>query len=259
MKKAILLLMPIMAGWSMLAQRHHDFRFPYETSIQTLQFKVLDINFEKGFIAFKHIYEMQESFIMGDEGEMIYKPVDCKYAGMESYPRAGVVLGIYDLAKGEYTKTFTVYGSCYEIEDCDSHDQSVLKLDSAKQMFKDYGLMIDKNPKGIPFIKQSQDISSLTLDDFEIKSTFQNDYDNMQTISLLEVNGKNIFTETFDDFFVMASRGEVLHTAAYRNGDKIVFLSKFFHTNNMEGPRSWEFFQFSPVFVINGGKFDLEK
>jgi hypothetical protein len=254
MKKTLITLLFAIPVFGLFAQRYHDFSFPYETGIKTIQFKVLDINFDKNIVAFKHIYEMQECYIMGEEGEVLQKPIDCAYAGMESYPKAGVVLGMYDLAKGEYLKTFTVYESCYESDDCYSHERSVQALDSAKQLFKDYGMTIEKCPKPIFYKKEINGTSSLTLDGIKFTSSFQNDRDNMATVSTLYANGTLLFTESFFDNFVMASHGEVLHTAAYKEGDRIVFLSKFFHTNHMEGVRSWEFFQFSPVFVIMGDR-----
>ena len=252
MKKTLITLLFANLVFGLFAQRYHGFSFPYKAEIKTIEFKVLDINYDKNIVAFKHVYEALEYFFMGEEGEVLQKPIDCSYAGMESYPTAGVVLGMYDLAKGEYLKTFTVYESCYELEDCYSHELSVQKLDSAKQLFKDYGMTIEKCPNPIFFKKETNGTSSVTLDGIKFTSSFQNDRDNMATVSTLYSNGTLLFTESFFDNFIMASHGEVLHTAAYRDGNKIVFLSKFYHTNNMEGVESWEFFHLSPVFVIMG-------
>ena len=248
----LFLIIPAMA----VAQKHIDYDFfPYESSVNTIKFKVLDINFDKKLVAFKHIYELQPVFTIDYERN----PVDCKYAGMESNPYAGVVLGIYDLEKGAYLKTFTIYESCIEIMDCYDHELSAKKLDSAKQLFKDYNLDIDKKPKALLFKKQSKDSYTLNVNGINFSSSYINDYDNQKSISYLYADEKLLYYTEHDDNFVMASNAVIFYRAAYRSGEKIVFLNKYFHTNNMEGPKSYEYHYFSPVFQIKGNYIVLDK
>ncbi|MCF6364738.1 MAG: hypothetical protein L3J35_00900 [Bacteroidales bacterium] len=259
MKKSFYTLIFLAISLSSVGQKHigYDF-FSCKSNVKTIKFKVLDINFDKKLVAFKHIYELQTELFYDTEGEVINVPVDCKYAGMETYPKAGVVLGIYDLEKGTYLKTFTIYESCYELKNCYNHELSEQQLDSAKQMFKNYDLDITKKPKAILFKKKTKDISEIDINDINFSSSYKNDYDNQITISYLYANEEILFYTEYEDNFAMASSGRVFYRAAYKENGKIIFLNKYFHDNNMEGSRSFEFHDFSPVFNINGNKITLE-
>jgi len=255
MKKILIINLFTFAVLSSIGQKHMDYDFfPNETDVKTIKFQVLDINFEKKLVAYKHVYELlpQSTFSSGEEVQ--YIPVDCKYAGMEVYPKAGVVLGIYDLEKEEYLKTFIIYESCMDIKECYEHTYSEDQLNAAKKLFSDYELNIKNIPKALLFKKKSDKEKYLMTDGITFSSTFVNDYDNMLTKSFLYVDGELMYYVSHDDNFAMASHGQIYHKAAYKKGNKIIFLSKFFHDNNMEGPRSYEFHYFSPVFEIIDGK-----
>lgn len=243
-----------------IGQKHIDFDlFPYETWVKTIKFKVLDINVEKKLVAFKHIYELQTEYYYDSDEEVIKKPVNCKYAGMEKYPKAGVVLGIYDLEKGEYLKTFTIYESCFTLKDCYDHELSAKKLDSAKQLFKDYSLEITKNPKALLFSKEGKKTYRLNVNGIKFSSSYKNDYDKQHTISYLYAGEKLLYSSVYEHGFIMGSTGEVFYKAAYKVGDKIIFLNKYLHTNNMGGAESFEYHYFSPVFLIKGDEVITDK
>ena len=231
------------------AQKHRAYgSCPYETSVKTIEFIVLDINYEEKLVAFKHIYELQTVFEQGPDTEIEKKPIDCQYAGMEKYPKAGVILGVYDLGNEEYLKTFTIYKSCFDQNECYDHDWSEKNLNSAKQLFNGYGLDIGKKPKPIMFTKESGNKFQISVNGINFNASYKNDYDNQLTISYLYAENNLLYQVEYDDNFVMASNGEVIYTAAYTNGDKIVFLNKFFHNNNLEGYSSYEYFHFTPIF-----------
>lgn len=252
MKKIHFFLIILITPSILYAQKQFEYgSFPYETWVKTLKFNVLDINTEKKVLAFKHIYELQANYTYDETGEIIERPVDCQYAGMESMPYAGVVLGIFDLESGQYIKTFTVYESCYNIEECYSHELSKLKLDSVKQLFAEYGLDHTKKIKPMVFSNiNDETINELELNGILLESTFVNDYDNMQTRGYLHADGELLYESHYFDNFAMASNGEVYHKAAYKKGPHVVFLIKFFHNNNMEGPSSYEFHHFTPLYLL---------
>ncbi|MBN2893982.1 MAG: hypothetical protein JXL97_19085 [Bacteroidales bacterium] len=252
MKKLIITTTILILGGTILAQKMRDFgSCPYEIEIRTLNFIVLDINYEKNVVAFKHVFEMQTQYIYtSDEDEAERHPVNCNYAGMEEYPYAGVVLGIYDLSSGEYLKTFTTYKSCYSTEQCFDYETSAKNLDSAKQLFAKYNLNIENKPKPIDFTHTSDDEFKVSISGIDFFSKYENNYNEGHTKSYLYANDKLLYWIEQQDFFIMASRGEIRYISAYSNGKKIVFLNKLFHENHLEGPPSYEFYHFTPVFDI---------
>jgi len=258
MKTTSFTFLILLFSFALFGQRSDNHYPPYEIGVKTLEFKVLDINFEKKLVAFKHIFELQEGLFDGPDGEYEANPIDCKYAGMGAYPRAGVVLGIYDLEKGDYLKTFTIYKSCYDPEDCYAHEISVLNLDSAKQMFKDYGLDIEKVPKPLKFNENNENLNSLTIDGIKFTSSYKNDHENFQTISYLNANGDLLYFIEYFETFIYSGKVEVFYQAAYKVGNRVVFLNKYFRENKMYGEKSWEFFKFSPVFEIKGLRVELK-
>lgn len=251
MKRIFTFIVIILFFLNSYSQKERGFNScPYDIEITTIDFIVLDINFEKNLVAFKHIYKKQ-TIIYQDDGEIVtLYPIDCNYTGMEENPTAGVILGIYDLENGEYLKTFTIYKSCFEKENCIKYETSAKNLDSAKQLFIDHDLNIFNKPKPTDFNDNQKDGYNISIAGIDFFSNYKNNYNEGHTMSYLYANDNLIYSIEQKDFFVMASHGEIKYTSAYTNGQKIVFLNKFFHENHIEGPRSMEFFHFTPVFDI---------
>jgi len=251
MKKIIVLIILLSFSFITFSQKHRTLNScPYDTEIKTLKFEVLDINYEQGLVAFKHIYEMQTIFYI-DFGEEYQRPIECGYVGMSKYPYAGVILGIYDLNTGEYLKTYTIYKSCFEKDSCMDYALSSKNLKLAKQLFLDYGLNIENKPQGIKFEKETSKNNKLEIKGITFTSYYENDNDNEVTYSYLKANNKLIYKITQEDSFIMGSSGKITYEYAYTDGKYIVFLNKYFHKNNIEGALSMEFYHFSPVFRLD--------
>ena len=258
MKKLIVIFVLFLTAGTINGQKYYEQYPPYETWIKTLKFNVLDINLNKKVIGFKHVYELLPSYTYDGGGENAEKPVDCGYAGMESNPKAGVVLGVYDLEKGAFIKTFTVYKSSFKKSECFKHETSAANLDSAKELFKEYNLDITKKMKPLVFDKKDKKTTSLNLNGINITSSYESNYDEMKSVSNLYTNNKLLYYVEHHDNFAMASHAEIFYTAAYKKGNKVVFLIKYFHTHNMEGPSSYEFHYFSPIFTTANGQLSKE-
>ncbi len=228
---------------------------PYQYEIETIDFKVLAINYEKQLVAFKHIFK--QLTLYDEEGNAYLHPYNCKYAGMQKYPEAGVVLGVYDLSKQKYLKTFVIYNAASSQSECTDYKISKLMLDSAKQFFKKMNLDISQNPLAIPF-KESDYTDKLDLGNFifEAESSRSNVSEEMITISVLSAYNKtNYETKYFYkikqiDYFEMASSSIINYIAAYKKGNKVVFLNRFHHINGMDQTQM-DIYHFTPVFNLD--------
>ncbi|MBN2893611.1 MAG: hypothetical protein JXL97_17195 [Bacteroidales bacterium] len=228
---------------------------PYQNTIQTIKFTVLDINFDNNLVAFKHVFNLLE--VYDEQGDIYMQPCDCKYTGMQENPYAGVVLGVYDLSKQEYLKTFTIYNSSYTESDCFDYETSTANLEEAKKFFAENNLDISKKPEPIPFLDDFIDIDGVTFT-FTNENTINDDYTAMSTNSVLfafvranpdlKMPVYSIFQQ---DYYYMASSGEINYISAYKKGNKVVFLNKFHHINHMAGSCDSETYHFTPIFGIS--------
>jgi len=256
MKQAIFLFSIIIFSIRIFSQnveeREYDFK-DYPENIETIKYEVLSIDFLREFLAFKHMFRLATVY---DEIGKIYKqPCDCKYAGMEKYPYAGVVLGTYDLLSRGYSMVYTVYKSTYNKSECMDHISSTYKLDEAKDLFNASRISITQKPKPILFKHPQNNISILNIDGITFKATSENITDeetaDMLCISKLYANDNLIYTIKQQDNFIMASSGNIKYLSAYKEGDKIVFLNVFHHTSNMAGIPDKETYNFSPIFTLS--------
>ena len=231
-----------------IVERQYAFT-DYPCHVKTIKYEVLDINFSNNKIAFKHVHELLSQY--DETGELYNSACDCKYSGMQKYPKAGVILGTYDLANQKYDKVFTIYKSAYKKKDCFDYETSKIFLKGAKATFKVSNLNIENKPKAYLFSKSN----SKLLDFNGLKFTYTSDNitenDKMLTLAKLFVNGKLLLTVKQEDNFAMASGGEIKFISAYVKDDMIIFLYKFHHVTSMAGETDFETYNFTRVFSIS--------
>lgn len=234
--------------------RAFDFQ-AYESEITTINFIVLDINFEDGLVAFKHVYEILGFDDMESVGTLDGL-VNCNYSGMEKHPFAGVILGVYDLNSQSYDEVFHIYQSVSNEEDCLSFDESEHNLEFAKEYFLSKKLNIMNKPKAIPFIQNfKNNILVLKPENITVKGNserffLENDDMNCIAKATLTVNNNVIYTMNQKDRPMMASRGNIMFISAYRKNNKIIFLERFHHMNNSDG-QDKEFFNFTKIYNVS--------
>ena len=125
----------------------------YPDEITTPEFKVLDINWNQGLVAFRHVYRIEEKgypdYVNGEEVFVISDSVaECNYAGMNIYPTgSGIIIVVYDLNKDEHMRVFTICESVSKKSDCMTHEESKKVLDEAKAFFLSLDLDIYHNPE----------------------------------------------------------------------------------------------------------------
>ena len=107
----------------------------------TDRFEVLDVDFDKGLVAFKHV---------AHPGGFDMEPINCNYAGMATLPHSGVMLGTWSLKENKTVQTFVVYKPTTDESECLSHTESEAKLNAAKAHFLEKGLDIGKSPPSFP-------------------------------------------------------------------------------------------------------------
>lgn len=229
---------------------------PYPNDIKTIEFTVLDINFDKQLVAFKHVFNLQT--VYDEDGNIYQEPCNCNYTGMQNNPLAGVVLGVYDLSNQQYLKTFIIYNPAYEKSDCYDYSSSSKNLDAAKKFFSENNLDITKKPTPLYFSDDKLTIEGITFTYDNAMNTDDETMGEMITISKLYgfyKNKKVLFTVYQDDYYIMASGGKTYYKAAYKEGDKIVFLSRFDYFSHLAGETDKQTYQFSPIFNLQ----DLKK
>lgn len=252
MKKLIIGLCIVIPLIQLYGQEVDDWwNEPYESGIRTHSFEVLDINWDKQILAFRHVYELQELEVYQPDQETPLKPVNCHYAGMEKTPFAGVILGVYDLRNHLFSDVFKVYSSCYNIEDCTDFEESKANLDSAKLVFSDYGLNIEAKPKKLKFSKQEKHSSTLLLSGINFRTEYFYDMDEFMMVARLFADDQQIYERKVNVTLSFGAEGNIIWDGAYSLGSKVFFLYKMYRTNNMEGPRSIEYFEFTPVFDLD--------
>lgn len=224
---------------------------PYPISISTIEFTVLDINFDKKLLAFKHVFDLRTAYY--DDGETYKEACDCNYSGMNDNPKAGVVLGVYDLSTQEYLKTFTIYNAAYEKSECFDFKTSSENLEAAKKYFIEKGLDISKKPEPIEFEDNMLTASGVTFVFSNDRTMNDEDMTEMITVSKLIAmvgSSETIHTVNQTDSYIMASGGDTFYKAAYKKDGKIVLMSIFIHNSAMAGATTCESYQFSPVFDL---------
>lgn len=260
MKKQIFTIVLMLMTYSAFSQTEKTRNYqstPYPNTIITDEFTVLDINFDNNLVAFKHVFQLRTNY--DENGEIYQKPYNCNYKGMNQMPFSGVVLGVYDLAKQEYLKTFTIYNASYKKSDCYSYEKSKNNLNEAKIFFKKNNLDISKKPKPEDLIIMNLPENSFILKGIYFKCTNEHvvsdDGADMTTVSKLytyenEGNEKLIYTINQQDNFYMGSGGKINYISAYVKDNKFILLNKFYHTSGMAGETDRETYHFSPVFDI---------
>lgn len=226
---------------------------PYKTDIKTLSFEVLDINFEKGLVAYKHTYEI---LVQEDEtGTVFQTPCDCGYAGMQDKPFAGVVLGTYDLNNDAHGKTFIVYESVDGHENCTKIEESQVRLAEAKKHFSEEGLDITKKPKLHKIADQKSFSVNHNNQNIQFKITsevVEDEEDFMKMINHYKIYNEQdlMFEQKFLYSPVMAGTGHIKFISYYKHGDQILLLENFIHNSGMVGYYHNEFFSFSPIINL---------
>lgn len=253
MKKIILIFAILFCMLSVFSQTSIDRKFnstPYSNAIETINFTVLDINFDNNLVAFKHVFD--PITIYDSDGEIYEQAYNCGYTGMEKNPLAGVVLGVYDLSTQEYLKTFTIYNVAFDESECYDYDLSSKKLDSAKQFFAEHNLDITQKPKPTKLVVEDNAFVFNKIKFHYTNERFTNDeYTEMTTICKLFANDKLLYTINQQDFYYMASGGRIDYKKVYQKNGKFVFLNLFYHTNAMAGDTDHKTYHFSPVYKLS--------
>lgn len=210
----------------------------------TDRFEVLDVDFEKGLVAFKHI---------AHPGDFEMEPINCNYAGMGTLPHSGVMLGTWSLKENKPVQTFVVYKPAQEESECMSHTESEANLKAAKAHFLEKGLDITKSPPSLPIsdskfkLKAGPGESRFgTLTDEECKQRGYPDSESMSGIVTLGVWIKSIWVYETYAMYGLAGAGSLkISVEGMWEDQKRFFVLEKHSFGSMRG--NTEQFSFSPV------------
>ena len=256
MKKFVALLVFYFSVFSLLNaqivrdREFYDFDSPFASTIS--YFNVLDINWDKGLVAFNAQYKLPEIEDVSGEGNT-QEPCNCYYQGWEKFPGEGLYYGVYDLNKGEVLKTFYVLKSAYKTEDCSTLDEANKNADAYLAYCKSLGLNIEWG-KYKPFTDMNRyfDNNYGDWDDLHFKA----DYVNVEaaeayyTYAYLFVNDENVFTVSQKEDWSMGSRGKFLFERIYSKGSKYFLFYEYFWQSGYDAP-DLQVYDFTPVFDVN--------
>ncbi|MCP4180782.1 MAG: hypothetical protein GY756_23730 [bacterium] len=237
---------------------------PYPHWIETISFEVTGINWENGYLAFRHIYKHRS--IYSQEKHDFIDPINTNYAGLSAYPGAGVIIGIYHLGNSSYLKTYTIYESVFEISKRTSEADSADLLAEAKDLFRSYNIDWSTSPKlhvnsitrlikRHPNIIQSIKIQLPNLQlNGETNSSLIYDGNNItngKLISYISLFSQPIYLSLFSYVAFNVGTADLSIIGAYENNGKVIFLEKYTSQNaGSNGLEINEMYSFSRIIPL---------
>jgi hypothetical protein len=227
---------------------------------ETTLVQMLDVDLSTGHAALKVVH-----FQTANE-ELGFAPPDCRYAGMEDNPHAGVVLALYDLNAGTM-EPFVVYKQAEEKGECTPRAQSDKTLAAAKAAFKAAGLDIAKKPhpvfpnegvyafpvgEGKTAVHHWKHVTDVEQDDWARLFPDDPDADFSMGATLTGLRmGDQVLLSTANAYSRnMAGLSMEDFPMAWQEGDKAVFAKRTLHRNMRSG--GWESWSLTPVISLTG-------
>lgn len=236
----------------------------YDRHIRTNDFVVLDVDFDKGLVAFRHVYQQLD---INQDGAPA--TVDCRYAGMEKRPYSGVVLGVYDLKSGTLKKHFVIYRAATGIGECMKLRESQAALAEAKTYIEKLGLNVKAKPiadasnaKGefkanigrrwVLIATASRRATERDWASDPVLSAAERDDSTTSSVTIGEVKtgGQVIYRSYYGDSWSMGSEGRVDYLSLFTENGKVVILERFRHRTGHLGMTDFEVYNFTPVLSI---------
>ena len=217
--------------------------------ITNLFFNVLDINWDKGLVAYQQIYQVAD--IVSPDGD-VQTPCDCKYVGWDDYSKIGIIYGVYDLNKGKVLKDFYVLKSVYDLKDCTSKEVISDIVDDFLDYCKSSDLRIIWG-EFEPFTDMNRYFgnNNVQFGDIYLKGTYvNNSYDGVgYTLGDLYINSEVAFSINQKESHIMGSAGKYLFERVYSKGNKYFLFYEYFWESGFDAP-NLTVFDFTPFFKI---------
>jgi len=217
--------------------------------ITNLFFNVLDINWDKGLVAYQQIYQVAD--IVSPDGD-VQTPCDCKYVGWDDYSKIGIIYGVYDLNKGKVLKDFYVLKSVYDPNECSSKENISNIVDDFLDYCKSSDLRIIWG-EFEPFTDMNRYFgnNNVQFGDIYLKGTYvNNSYDGVgYTLGDLYINSEVAFSINQKESHIMGSAGKYLFERVYSKGNKYFLFYEYFWESGFDAP-NLTVFDFTPFFKI---------
>ena len=243
---------------------------------------VLDVNWDRGLVAFKLVYHLaSENLEPGEEPPL----PDCEYAGMSALPNSGVVLAAWDLKQSTWAQIFTVYAAPRVLSDCNNADADGV-LAEAKKWFKSQDLDLALMPEPQLIVKKDTSDTSLstvavstpggTRSLFIVDRSWTKEDANSSKAQMLGLgelghagginqhsygsiahlqNFRNIYSGYRHFLAAMAGGGFTQTLSGWQQGNQVFFLEKHLKTSAMGGIPNEVHFSFSPLLTMEEEAF----
>jgi hypothetical protein len=239
---------------------------PYPSDIVTDKFEVIDADFAKGVVAFKHTYHLVEPPAEEEDVDEAARLLRCEYPGFETMPNSGLTYGIYDLARDQLRSVYTVYRSTFT--KCSSSEESQATLLLARKQIAAAGLNPDGHAQVVALSPPSKGLQEIPLTlsgkprafrsttvwhDAEGDDTRRTRCGKEEGVSMGQIEvadhhkGRAIWFRCQRDTYYDMSGGTFIYPQAIVRGDKIVFVEEFRFFTHDRTERDREIWSFTKV------------
>ncbi len=255
-KKFIILFVFLNTGilFSVFSQinRYREIYNSEKYEIENLFFNVMDINWDKGLLAYRQVYQMAERN-PPNGGDETLQPCDCNYENWEEYPKIGIIYGVYDLNKGKVLKDFYILKSVFDKKNCTTTDELNKNADDYLAYCKSEGLnVVWGQYEQFTEMHRYFDENYGQLGDIHFKANYINDTynDENYTIGNLYADSEPVFTVNQKESWIMGSRGKMLFERIYSKDDKYFLFYEYFWISGTDAP-NMTVFDFTPILKKN--------
>jgi len=234
---------------------------PWDSKIITSSFDVLDINWQTGLVAFKHVYEMGRWQPYDDAGSLLPMPPlpNCGYAGMQKLPHSGVVLGAWDTRNHSIARHFVIYKAPLSSEDC-NNETAPQALADAKRWFAGKQLDITRKPQPYFWLAEDWRQVSFPTEREPAVVRFKSEFVDSDALDMDDTCGitglsyllgeHELFVGARSIHCAMAPSGQARPIKAWRRGSQVLFAEEYRWTTAAEGLLPEYVYSFTPIFDV---------
>ncbi|MCC6808213.1 MAG: hypothetical protein IT381_12380 [Deltaproteobacteria bacterium] len=241
----------------------------YPTIIQTDVFDVIDVDWKKQLVAFRHIYRLSERDPAGvdDEGNALAHADGtalkrCAYPGMSDTPYAGLIVGVYDIGNDKLKGAFQIYESTRG--ECTSEEKAAEQKRSAEQVLKSFGLGPSSRAQVLKLPPPKDGVQSFVLrskaKSYELTATnVRHAADDpptvcgneaMVTAGIVKYGAMTVWVRCQRDRYRSASGGAFTYPLAVIGDGRLLLVEKFHHSSFETDVPTREMWSFSRILKL---------
>ena len=241
---------------------------PYPSDIVTDKFEVVDADFKKGVVAFKHTYHLVEPPAEEEDVDEAARLLACPYPGFETLPNSGLTYGIYDLARDQLRSVFTVYRSTFT--KCTTPEESQATLLLSRKQIAAAGLNPDGHAQVVTLTQPNKGLQEFALtvggkrQAFRTSTVWRESQDEAarrtrcgsdEGVSMGQIEiadhgkGRAVWFRCQRDTYFQMSGGTFIFPQALVRGNQVVFVEQFRFFTHDRTERDREIWSFSKILT----------